>query len=69
MVQHLAANPLELHELVTASPIAAGRMLADVKAKAAALKPKTSDAPDPASALGGRGAPQKGRGPQGATFE
>ena len=69
MVQHLASNPLDLHELVTANPIAAGRMLADVKSKAAALKPKTSEAPDPATALSGRGAPAPDRGPDGATFE
>ena len=69
MVQHLAANPLDLHELVTANPFAAGRILAEVKAKAAALKPKTSEAPDPATALGGRGAPAGDRGPDGATFE
>ena len=69
MVQHLAANPLDLQELVTASPFTAGRMLAEVKAKAAALKPKTSDAPDPATALGGRGAPAGDHGPDGATFE
>jgi hypothetical protein len=69
MVQHLAANPLELHDLVHASPLTAGMMLAEVKAKAAALKPKSSEAPDPATTLNGKGAPVKERGPKGATFE
>ena len=68
MVQYLAANPLHLEELVTATPYAAGRLLAVVKANAAALKPKTSAAPDPATPLGGRGAPSKDDGPDGATY-
>jgi hypothetical protein len=69
MVQHLAANPLELDALIHAPPISAGLKLAEIKAKASALKPKPSSAPTPPTTLKGRGAPEKQRGPEGATFE
>lgn len=70
MVQYLAANHAQLYDIVNAdSAIKAGLMLADVKNKASSLKPKTSSAPSPATRLDGRAAPQKERGPAGATFE
>lgn len=69
MVQYLAANPLDLHDIVNSSPVQAGLRLAEVKAKAAALKPKPSSAPDPATALSGRAVPTKERGPEGATYK
>lgn len=69
MVQHLAANPLELYDLVTANPIVAGLKLAEVKQKAAALRPKPTSAPTPATTLDGRGVPPKERGPEGATYK
>lgn len=68
LVQHLAANPLDLHDLVTLEPLQAGMKLAEVKQKAAALKPKRSEAPPPADTLTGRGAKEGERGPKGATF-
>lgn len=69
MLQYLAANPLELSDLIEANPLRAGMLLADVKSKSLSLKPKLSSAPPPPQALDGRGAPQKERGPKGATFE
>jgi len=69
MVQYLAANPLDLYDIVNASPVKAGLMLAEVKSKALSLKPKPSNAPSPATRLDGRASPQKERGPKGATFE
>jgi hypothetical protein len=69
MLQHLAANPLELYDIVNASPELAGFKMAEVKQKAAALRPKPTSAPDPATTLDGRGVPPKERGPQGAIFE
>ena len=69
ILQYLAANPLELSDLIEANPLKAGMLLADVKSKSLSLKPKPSSAPPPPQALDGRGAPQKERGPKGATFE
>ena len=69
ILQYLAANPLELSDLIEANPLKAGMLLADVKSKSLSLKPKPSSAPPPPQALDGRGAPQKQRGPKGATFE
>lgn len=69
MVQYLAANPLDLHDIVNASPVQAGLLLADVKVKSAALKPTPSSAPDPATTLDGRAVPTKERGPEGATYK
>ena len=69
MLQYLAANPLELADLIEANPLRAGMLLADVKSKSLKLKPKPSSAPPPAEIIEGRGAPKKERGPKGATFE
>jgi len=69
MTQYLAANPVDLYDIVNADPIKAGVMLAGIKQKAASLKPKTSNAPKPATRVEGMGAPVKQRGPKGATFE
>jgi hypothetical protein len=69
MIQHLAQNQLDMHDIIYASPEDAGFLLAEVKQKAARLKPKPSSAPSPATTLTGRSSPQKERGPKGATFE
>lgn len=69
MIQHLATNQLDMHDIIYASPEDAGFLLAEVKNKAAQLKPKPSNAPSPATTLSGRATPQKERGPAGATFE
>jgi len=68
MIQHLATNQLDMHDIIYASPEDAGFLLAEVKQKAALLKPKPSSAPSPATTLSGRAAPQKERGPAGATY-
>ena len=68
MVMHLAANPLELDDIVRANPVEAGLLLASVKSKASALKRKPSSAPDPATTLKGRGAALS-KDDDGTTFE
>lgn len=55
IAKHLAANPIEAHELNTMNPILAGAKFAELKQKASALKPKTSNAPTPATNLDGNG--------------
>ena len=55
IAKHLAANPQEAHELNTMNPILAGAKFAELKQKASALKPKTSNAPTPAANLTGNG--------------
>ena len=68
MVQYLAANPLDLYDITQASPLKAGLLLAQVKAKSAGLRKRVSAAPDPADSLTGRAVGKKERGPKGATF-
>ena len=55
IAKHLAANPQGAHELNTMNPILAGAKFAELKQKASALKPKTSNAPSPATNLQGNG--------------
>ena len=69
MVQHLAANPMDLYDIIDADPLQQGYMLASIKTKSAALKRKPSSAPNPATTLNGRASPPKQRGPKGAKFE
>jgi hypothetical protein len=72
IAKHLAANPQEAHELNTMNPILAGAKFAELKQKASALKPKTSNAPSPATNLQGNGVdPEAGKHKylSGATFE
>jgi hypothetical protein len=69
MIQHLAQNQLDMHDIIYASPEDAGFLLAEVKQKAARLKPKPSSAPSPATTLSGRGSPQAKRDDDGTTFE
>lgn len=71
IVQHLAANPLDLHDLVNLPPMQAGITFERIKTKAATLKPKPSAAPDPSTDLGGRtGSYKNGKlGPEGAVYE
>lgn len=69
MIQHLATNQLDMHDIIYASPEDAGFLLAEVKQKAALLKPKPSSAPSPATTLSSRGSPQTKRDDDGTTFE
>jgi hypothetical protein len=66
---HLATNPADIQVLNGANALTLGTIYADIKAKAAALKPKQSEAPPPAEILSGNGAPPKDGGPDGATYE
>ena len=56
MAKYLAANPLEMESLLQANPYQVGTVLSSVSQKAAALKPKQSQAPDPVGTLSGNGA-------------
>ena len=56
ITKHLAANPQDGYKLANMSPYEAGTFLGDVKKKASALKPRTSNAPNPATNLRGNGA-------------
>jgi len=69
IVQHLAANPLEMETLVNGSLFEAGQKWAEIKAKAATMKTKTTSAPAPADSLGGRAAPPSDPALNGMTFE
>ena len=65
----LSANPEAIDSLNNANMLSIGQIYADIKAKAATLKPKQSQAPEPAEVLTGGGAPKKDTGPEGATYE
>ena len=71
ITKHLAANPQDGYELASMSPFAVGSFLDSIKTKASALKPKTSNTPEPATNLTGNGVdPDAGKHPhiRGATF-
>ena len=63
MFKHLAGNPQELGLLNNMDPYSAGSYIENtLKAKAVALKPKTSDAPPPAQDIEGAGVdPENGK--------
>lgn len=69
IAQYLEANPLEMEALNNATPIGVGLMWAELKSKAAALKPTATKAALPATAVSGGGMPPKTLGPPGATFD
>ena len=55
ITKYLAGSPQEGFELASMSPYAVGKFLDEIKVKAGALKPKTSNAPKPATSLHGNG--------------
>lgn len=72
ITKHLAANPQDGYDLASMSPYSVGKFLDGIKTKASALKPKTSNAPSPATNLQGNGVdPEAGKYKylDGATFE
>ena len=72
ITKHLAANPQDGYQLASISPFEVGKFLDGIKQKASALKPKTTNAPSPATNLQGNGAdPEatKYRHIKGAKFE
>ena len=72
ITKHLAANPQDGYQLAQMSPYTVAPFLEGIKAKASALKPKTSNTPTPATNLSGNGAnPELGKyvHSQGAKFE
>ena len=69
---YLEANPMEMYDLVdihNANPTKGGEFLSGIKAKAASLRKKSSNAPPPADRLDGKAAAKKDRGPSGATYD
>jgi len=56
ITKHLAANPQDGYQLASMDPYSVGSFLDGIKAKASALKPKTSNTPAPATNLTGNGA-------------
>lgn len=70
ITKYLSTNLEELEALNSMSPIKAAARIAKVIApKAAALKPRVSNAPDPVEPVRGGAVPHKSLGPEGATFE
>jgi len=70
ITKYLSQNLTELDNLRNMSPIqAAIRITNEIKPKAAALKPKVNQAPDPVDTPQGAGISPKAKGPKGATFE
>lgn len=69
MYLHLATNPESMQAMLGANLLTIGTVYADIKAKAATLKPKQSETPSPAEILDGNGAPPKQGGPPGVTYE
>lgn len=70
ITKYLSKNPLELDNLRYLNPAqAAVRVATLIKQKAASLKPKVNNAPDPLEHPHGAGTAPKPKGPQGATFE
>jgi hypothetical protein len=53
ITKYLAANPTDIEALTSGNPYLAGAKLAEVKLKAEALKPKTTEAPEPTKRLEG----------------
>ena len=49
ITKYLATNPVEVEELSAMNPYQAGAKLVEIKSKAQALKPKTSNTPPPAT--------------------
>jgi hypothetical protein len=69
MLLQLSTNPQAIQDLNNANVLTLGTIYADIKAKSAALKPKTSSAPHPVETLSGNGIPPTDGGPKGATYE
>jgi len=68
VTKYLAANPNAIAKLNGGNLMTFSGIYSDIRAKAAGLKPKTSNAPPPADVLKG-GSPARQRGVPGATFE
>ena len=70
ITKYLANNLTDLDELSRMPPtLAAVKIATTIKQKAASLKPKVNNAPDPLDAPRGAGSAPKPKGPQGAIFE
>ena len=70
ITKYLSTNLTELDELSRMPPtLAAVKIATSIKQKAASLKPKVNNAPDPLDAPRGAGSAPKPKGPQGAIFE
>lgn len=71
IAKYMAANPIDAMELNAMNPYQAGAKLVEMKSKAQALKPKTSNTPPPATKVDGKAVdPDNGKYPhiKGAKF-
>ena len=68
MLLQLSTDPQAIQALNSANVLTLGTIYADIKAKSAALKPRTSNAPPPAELLSGNGIPPPRGGPPGVTY-
>ena len=55
ITKHLAVNPMEIEALNSMTPFQAARYIEGMRPKLAALKPKKSNTPEPATRLEGKG--------------
>lgn len=69
IVPFVASNVDAMDSLTSASLHNVGRVIDSIRAKAAALKPNVTEAPDPIGSVGGSAVPPAERGPKGASFE
>ena len=67
LIAYFAADLESFDELMSLSPMQRGQRISEYKQKADALRPKQTNAPDPAPSLGGK-APAATRGAEGATY-
>jgi len=68
LIAYFAADLESFDELMSLPPMQRGQRISEYKQKAGVLRPKQTNAPDPAPSLGGK-APSRERGPEGATYE
>ena len=68
MLLQLSTDPQAIQALNGANVLTLGTIYADIKAKSAALKPRTSSAPQPAEQLSGNGIPPQSDDIPGVTY-
>ena len=68
LVAYFAADLESFDEFMSLTPMQRGLRVSEYKQKAGVLRPKQTNAPDPAPSLGGK-TPSRERGPDGATYE
>lgn len=69
ITKYLASNPADIADLNSMNPYVAGAKLAEIKQKAAQLKPKQTNAPEPATRVDGIAADQTHPALHGVKYE